>query len=223
MTGHRIPSVTTTRVLIVGLALLAAGLAMWRVRSMAPAPDTPYFPPGHIQIASPTREGESGAAGSDSNAKAPENQQERAPTQQAQAQAPTSPALVAADKPDQEPKKPPQGPTASEVRAALTAWRLAWESRDVENYMRFYHPNFPSRETFERQKNSVMTRAKSIEVGADNIQVTEEAGRVRAVFLQTYRSDTYQSRDVKTQIWVGGNDGPQILSESIQSRRDPAN
>jgi hypothetical protein len=221
MTGHRIPSVTTTRVLIVGLALLAAGLAMWRVRSMAPAPDTPYFPPGHIQIASPTREGELGAAGSESSAKAPENQQDRAAAQQDQA--PASPASVAADKTSQEPQKPPQGPTASEVRAALTAWRLAWESRDVANYMRFYHPNFSGRENFERQKNTVMTRAKSIEVGTDDIQITEEAGRVRAVFLQTYRSDTYQSRDVKTQIWVGGNDGPQILSESIQSRRDPTN
>jgi len=222
MTGHRIPSVTTTRVLIVGLALLAAGLAMWRVRSMAPAPDTPYFPPGHIQIASPKREGESGAAGSEPDAKAPANQQERPSAQQTQAPASMS-ATVSADNTAQETKKPPQGPNASEVRAALTAWRLAWESRDVANYMRFYHPNFPGRETFERQKNNVMTRAKSIEVGADNIQITEEPGRVRAVFLQTYRSDTYQSKDVKTQIWISGSDGPQILSESIQARRDPAN
>jgi hypothetical protein len=87
--------------------------------------------------------------------------------------------------------------------------------------MRFYHADFAGREDFERQKNSVMTRAKAIEVTLDDIQVTEESGRVRAVFLQTYRSDTYRSKDIKTQEWVAGSQGPQILSEFIQTRRDP--
>jgi hypothetical protein len=87
--------------------------------------------------------------------------------------------------------------------------------------MRFYHAEFAGRENFERQKNSVMTRAKTIEVAVENLQLTEESGRVRAVFLQTYRSDTYQSKEVKTQVWVTGSQGPQILSEFIQARRDP--
>lgn len=208
MTGQRVPGVTLTRVLIVGLALLAAGLALWRVRSTAPAPEAPYFPPGHIQIASPSREAEAGASQSDPASK-PETRKEKA----APAATPKGPAAA------QEPEKLSKGPTGSEVRAALTAWRLAWESRDVANYMRFYHAEFAGRENFERQKNNVMTRAKTIEVGLDNIQVTEESGRVRAVFLQTYRSDTYQSKDFKVQVWVSGSQGPQIVSEFI--RRDP--
>lgn len=187
---------------------------------MAPAPDAPYFPPGHIQIASPAREGESGGTPTDSASNKPlASQTDGAALQQSV----TVPPPVAVEKANQEISKAPPVPTSSEVRAALTAWRLAWESRDVSNYMRFYHANFSGRETFERQKNTVMTRAKSIEVGTDNIQITEESGQVRAVFLQTYRSDTYQSKDVKTQIWISGSDGPQILSESIQARRDPAN
>ena len=44
-----------TRVLIVVLALLAAGLAMWRVSTTAPAPEAPYFPPGHMQITANNR------------------------------------------------------------------------------------------------------------------------------------------------------------------------
>lgn len=210
MTGQRVPSVTITRVLIVGLALLAAGLALWRVRSTAPAPETPYFPPGHIQIASPNREADAGASQSEASAK-PENREERA------APVDTAKGPAAA----QDPQKLSKGPTGSEVRNAITAWRVAWESRDVANYMRFYHADFAGRENFERQKNSVMTRAKAIEVTLDDIQVTEESGRVRAVFLQTYRSDTYRSKDIKTQEWVAGSQGPQILSEFIQTRRDP--
>ncbi|MBM3375243.1 MAG: hypothetical protein FJY35_04025 [Betaproteobacteria bacterium] len=210
MTGQRVPSVTLTRVLIVGLALLAAGLALWRVRSTAPAPEAPYFPPGHIQIASPSREAEAPASQSDSSAK-PATQKENA----------TLAATPKGEAAAQEPQKLSKGPTGSEVKDALSAWRLAWESRDVGNYMRFYHAEFAGRENFERQKNSVMTRAKTIEVAVENLQLTEESGRVRAVFLQTYRSDTYQSKEVKTQVWVTGSQGPQILSEFIQARRDP--
>jgi hypothetical protein len=211
MTGQRVPSVTLTRVLIVGLALLAAALALWRVRSTAPAPETPYFPPGHIQIASPGRDAEAGASQPEASA-TPENRDGKATP------AATPKSLAAA----QEPQKLSKGPSSEEVRTAITAWRLAWESRDVANYMRFYHADFAGRENFERQKNSVMTRAKSIEVTIENIAVTEESGRVRALFLQTYRSDTYQSKDMKTQVWVAGSQGPQIVSEFIQARRDPA-
>ena len=210
MTGERVPSVTLTRVLIVGLALLAAGLALWRVRSTAPAPEAPYFPPGHIQIASPNREAEAGASQSDASAKSENREENATPTAAQKDQAAP-----------QEPQKLSKGPTGSEVKDALTAWRLAWESRDVANYMRFYHAEFAGRENFERQKNSVMTRAKTIEVAVENLQVTEESGRVRAVFLQTYRSDTYQSKDIKTQVWVAGSQGPQIVSEFIQAKRDP--
>nr|UOZ96645.1 hypothetical protein NCPCFENI_00541 [Cupriavidus sp.] len=210
MTGQRVPSVTLTRVLIVGLALLAAGLALWRVRSTAPAPEAPYFPPGHIQIASPNRDAQAGASQPDASTK-PENRDEKA----APTATPKDPARA------QDAQKLAKGPTGSEVRNAITAWRLAWESRDVANYMRFYHADFAGRENFERQKNSVMTRARSIEVAVENVEVSEEPGRVRAVFLQTYRSDTYQSRDIKTQVWVAGSQGPQILSEFIQARRDP--
>ncbi|MFZ9812940.1 MAG: L,D-transpeptidase Cds6 family protein, partial [Burkholderiaceae bacterium] len=174
-------------------------------------PEAPYFPPGHIQIASPSREADAAASQSEPPSK-PENREEK-----------VAPVVTSKEQtPDQEPQMLSKGLTGSEVRAALTAWRLAWESRDVANYMRFYHADFAGRENFERQKNSVMTRARSIEVAVENVEVTEESGRVRAVFLQTYRSDTYQSKDIKTQVWVAGSQGPQIVSEFIRTRRDPA-
>ena len=134
----------------------------------------------------------------------PENRQED------NGQAITSKGLAVA----QDPPKFSRAPTDDEVQAALTAWRLAWEARDIVKYMQFYHADFAGRENFERQKKSVMARSKKIEVTLDNIKVTEESGRVRVVFLQTYRSDTYQSKDTKAQVWVLGSQGPQILSEA---------
>jgi invasion protein IalB len=142
----------------------------------------------------------------------PENREEQA------APAATPKGLAALKDPQERLK----GPASEEVRAALAAWRLAWESRDVDDYMRFYHPNFVGRENFERQRKSAMTRARTIRVALEDIQVTEESGRVRVVFLQTYRSDTYQSQDIKSQVWVSGSQGPQILSEVVQARRNPA-
>jgi hypothetical protein len=201
MPSQSLPGITATRLLIVVLALAAAGLAMWRVRSMAPAPETPYFPPGHMQIASPAREAEPSQP---ENATAAEQQAQPAVGQDA-------PSAVS------------YALTSGEVQTALSAWRVAWESRDVETYMMFYHPDFPDRDGFSRQKNGVMVRAKSIRIDLQNIQITLEPQRARVVFLQHYKSDTFESRDVKVQVWVQGTDGPKILQEFSRSRRDSEN
>jgi hypothetical protein len=202
MPSQSLPGITATRLLIVVLALAAAGLAMWRVRSMAPAPETPYFPPGHMQIAAPAREAEPSQP--DNATKAAGQQAQPAGGQDA-----ASAVSIA--------------PTSGEVQTALSAWRLAWESRDVESYLSFYHPDFPNRDGFYRQKNGVMVRAKGISVDLQNVQVTLEPQRARVVFLQHYKSDTFESRDLKVQVWVQGTDGPKILQEFSRSRRDSEN
>ena len=214
-----------TRVLIVVLALLAAGLAMWRVSTTAPAPEAPYFPPGHMQITANNRAGgpveaEKSADGGVSTAEAPA----AAGTATTPASAP--PASTAAQ-PKPEPTAPAKSqtkevgvaPSAGEVQTALAAWKVAWESRDVETYMMFYHPNFPDRNVFSRQKNGVMVRAKNIRIDVQDLKVTIEAQKTRAVFLQHYKSDTYESKDIKTQVWISGPDGPRIIEESTRAKR----
>jgi hypothetical protein len=228
MASQRIPSITMTRVLIVVLALLAAGLAMWRVSTTAPAPDAPYFPPGHMQITANNRnnappESDKPAEGGGSVPVTVSG------TPPAANPTPTTVPSVSAPKGAPVAPAPPEpaskkgvviiAPSAGEVQAALTAWKVAWESRDVATYMMFYHPNFPDRDVFSRQKNGVMVRAKNIRIDVQELKVTVEAQKTRAVFLQHYRSDTYESKDIKTQIWVAGPDGPKILEEFTRAKR----
>lgn len=194
-----------TRVLIVVLSLLAAGLAMWRVSTTAPAPEAPYFPPGHMQITANNRAGN--VVDAEKTAEGGVAVVETLPKSD-----PMPPA-----------KEPAKGvataPSTGEVQTALAAWKVAWESRDVDTYMMFYHPDFPDRNVFSRQKNGVMVRAKNIRVDVQDLKVTVEAQKTRAVFLQHYRSDTYESKDIKTQIWISGPEGPRIIEEFTRARR----
>lgn len=229
-----------TRVLIVVLALLAAGLAMWRVSTTAPAPEAPYFPPGHMQITANNRAGASLDA-----EKSPElvTATTEAPSVSVTTAQPTSSTTTASPPspttPLANPNAPRQAsipvtkaadkgiaggetaPTVGEVQTALAAWEVAWESRDVDTYMMFYHPNFPDKTAFSRQKNGVMVRAKNIRINVQDLKVTVDAQKTRAVFLQHYKSDTYESKDIKTQIWVSGPDGPRIIEEFTRARRGP--
>jgi len=217
-----------TRVLIVVLALLAAGLAMWRVSTTAPAPEAPYFPPGHMQITANNRAGgaveaekspDSGVSNADAPAIAV------TPTSPPSVPPPSSAAIPPRpEPPPATPKPSARGvaaapPSAGEVQTALTAWKVAWESRDVDTYMMFYHPNFPDRSSFSRQKNGVMVRAKNIRIDVQDLKVTVEAQKTRAVFLQHYKSDTYESKDIKTQMWISGPDGPRIVEEFTRAKR----
>lgn len=220
----KIPSVTLTRVLIVALALLAAGIAMWRVSTTTPAPETPYFPPGHMQITANTRPAETEPQPDTkaSELKAPEPAAPaNSPPQEANKTAEQTPvpiAAVPAPMPSAAPSAPKPPTTAAisvtDVERALAEWKLAWESRDVPRYLGFYHPDFPDLRVFSRQKNGVMVRAKNISVGVDQTEISPlPEDRVRVRFLQSYRSDTYESQDFKTQIWVSSPDGPKIIEE----------
>ena len=242
MPTQRIPSITTTRILIVVLALLAAGLAMWRVSTTAPAPEAPYFPPGHMQITANNRglEGEKQEEAQSppvASSTAGETQSVVAAT--ASTSPPSSPSSAAISGPSEStskqtgaktlaqpeasigPRETPvsSAPSAGGVQTALAAWRAAWEARDVETYMLFYHQDFRDRARFARQKNGVMVRAKDIRVVVQDIKIAVESQRTRAVFLQHYKSDSYESRDIKTQIWVASKDGPKILEEFTRARR----
>ena len=216
-----------TRVLIVVLALLAAGLAMWRVSTTAPAPEAPYFPPGHMQITANNRAGGSGEAEkpADDAIAGAEAPTANVPTPTPLPAPPSSAVTAALPKPEAvvTGKAPAKGvgtaPSVGEVQTALAAWKVAWESRDADTYMMFYHPNFPDRNVFSRQKNGVMVRAKNIRIEVQDLKVTVEAQRTRAVFLQHYKSDTYESKDIKTQMWISGSDGPRIIEEFTRAKR----
>ncbi|MGA0892692.1 MAG: L,D-transpeptidase Cds6 family protein [Burkholderiaceae bacterium] len=260
-TDTKRPGNRLTIVVIVLLAVSAAVIAMWRVSTTSTVQETPYFPPGHIQIASnqkPASPVEEGSASTSQVAEttppakqpegsvqattpaseptaAPKPEEPSVATQPppsaqvvaaatgstpaaSQPQAASRPAPASLPKTELN-KNPSLGtePSLSDVRDSVEQWRQSWESRQAAAYVEFYHPRFPGLTGFARQKNSVMGRAQFIEVKVSDLKLSLEPGFTKAEFKQHYKSNTYESFDVKTQHWVMTNSGPRIIEETIRS------
>ena len=240
-TDSKRPGSRLTIIVIVLLAVSAAVIAMWRVSTTSTVQEAPYFPPGHIQIASnqkpesPSEESNAPASQAGESAtgagQAPESVNPSGPSaaisQPASAVAPAaptaqvtpaSPASLASPNPQTAEKQAfGSEPSLSDVRESIEQWRQSWESRQAATYIEFYHPRFPNLTAFARQKNSVMSRAEVIEVKVSEIKLSLEPGLTKAEFRQHYKSNTYESFDIKTQHWVMTNSGPRIIEETIQS------
>ncbi|MGA0792688.1 MAG: L,D-transpeptidase Cds6 family protein, partial [Burkholderiaceae bacterium] len=235
--------------------------AMWRVSTTSTVQETPYFPPGHIQIASnqkPASPVEEGSASTSQVAETtpPAQQPEGSvqattpaseptaapkplepsvatqPPPSAQVVAAATGSTPAASQPQAASRPAPASlpktelnknpslgtePSLSDVRDSVEQWRQSWESRQAAAYVEFYHPRFPGLTGFARQKNSVMGRAQFIEVKVSDLKLSLEPGFTKAEFKQHYKSNTYESFDVKTQHWVMTNSGPRIIEETIRS------
>ena len=243
-TDSKRPGSRLTIIVIVLLAVSAAVIAMWRVSTTSTVQEAPYFPPGHIQIASnqkpesPSEEsnapasqagesttgagqapesvnpsGPSAAISQPASAVAP-----AAPTAQVAQVNPASPASLASPNPQTAEKQAfGSEPSLSDVPESIEQWRQSWESRQAATYIEFYHPRFPNLTAFARQKNSVMSRAEVIEVKVSEIKLSLEPGLTKAEFRQHYKSNTYESFDIKTQHWVMTNSGPRIIEETIKT------
>lgn len=240
-TDSKRPGSRLTIIVIVLLAVSAAVIAMWRVSTTSTVQEAPYFPPGHIQIASnqkpesPSEESNAPASQAGESAtgagQAPESVNPSGPSaaisQPASAVAsaapaaqvaPASTASLASPNPQTAEKQAfGSEPSLSDVRESIEQWRQSWESRQAATYIEFYHPRFPNLTAFARQKNSVMSRAEVIEVKVSEIKLSLEPGLTKAEFRQHYKSNTYESFDIKTQHWVMTNSGPRIIEETIQS------
>jgi hypothetical protein len=230
-TDSKRPGSRLTIVVIVLLAVSAAAIAMWRVSTTSTAQETPYFPPGHIQIASNQK-----PAGPEDEANPPAKPEEPSVTSQAPssaglvaaatasaptaAESPATPQPVPTALPKAEPtEKQALGtePSLSDIRDSVEQWRQSWESRQAAAYLEFYHPRFPGLTGFASQKNSVMGRAQFIEVKVSELKLSLEPGFTKAEFKQHYKSNTYESFDIKTQHWVMTNSGPRIIEETIRN------
>jgi hypothetical protein len=240
-TNSKRPGSRLTIFLIVLLAVSAAVIAMWRVSTTSMVQEVPYFPPGHIQIAgsqkpeSPSEESNAPASQAGENTsgagQVPETVNPSGPaaaiSQPASAVAladpaaqvtPASPASLATPNPQAAEKQAfGSEPSLSDIRESIEQWRKSWESKQAAAYIEFYHPKFPNLTAFARQKNSVMGRAEVIEVKVSEIKLSLEPGFTKAEFRQHYKSNSYESVDIKTQHWVMTNSGPRIIEETIQT------
>jgi ketosteroid isomerase-like protein len=127
----------------------------------------------------------------------------------------------------------------AEVAIAVDSWRQAWQQKELDAYMRLYHPNAQivrmnvgkSRKYVERRMTPVELRPRMaaiirsyarMEVVVRDFRVASDGNRMVATFHQEFTAWTrprdmkpaYMDRGLKTLVFVPSNGGWQIVSES---------
>jgi hypothetical protein len=117
----------------------------------------------------------------------------------------------------------------------IEGWRLAWQSRDAEAYLRHYGPNFVppnglTRAAWSMARKRNLSSRSSINVGVKDLRVERlDANRIKLAFLQDYTSGAYQENaKLKTMLlerhgkkWfiVGEWQGDASLPKATVSKR----
>lgn len=114
----------------------------------------------------------------------------------------------------------PADDTAVALDTATRNWAKAWESMQFPTYRSFYSDRFvpdggQSMRAWERLREQRLSKAGSITVDVDNVQVQKLGPDVAAtVFSQRYVSNNYRDVVTKRLEWVHENGRWQITRES---------
>ncbi len=97
----------------------------------------------------------------------------------------------------------------NELNKTIDAWRVDWESRDTDRFMKHYSKRFKSADQnfdqFAAQKRQVNTGKEWIKVKLDNMSVFRNPGKEEVVvvtFDQDYRSNNLNNQMKKRQYWL---------------------
>ena len=125
------------------------------------------------------------------------------------------------------PQKPPEPAPAAQqqegaVIAAVSDWAHAWSEQDVAAYLSHYAPDFNppgnlSRDAWEKQRQSRVSRPKSIRVDVSEPAVTFNGNdKVTVRFKQHYQSDSIDSTGHKTLTMVRSGGQWLIVAEQFE-------
>ncbi len=123
-----------------------------------------------------------------------------------------TPASPSAESPPQQPEAAhsasespvvaPTSETDDPVRAAVFAWRDAWQARDIPAYLAHYAADFRpgrgwSRAQWERYRRRVIGKARNIHIAIENLTVERQGSRAVARFHQRYQASNYRDETDK--------------------------
>ena len=107
-----------------------------------------------------------------------------------------------------------------EVGYAIEQWRAAWESGDVQSYLRQYSPDFKpandlSVDDWEIQRLSRVTPSKKIELDLNSFDMSfsDQLTKAYVEFQQSYTSGAYSEASTKQLVLVKVAGSWKILSE----------
>jgi murein L,D-transpeptidase YafK len=110
-----------------------------------------------------------------------------------------------------------------EVRDFIESWRQAWESKNLDQYMKHYCLNFQSSWLdycgWKEKKRKLNSRYKKIRVKLGNVYLYKQDGLITAIFTQTYSSDSFQSSGIKV-IYLTHDKGHSIYAEDYHKPAD---
>ncbi len=105
--------------------------------------------------------------------------------------------------------------------AAVQAWRSAWSRQDVPAYFKAYSdtfdvgPRFKTLKQWQHYKQRVISKRAFIRVTLEHIKAQLlPDGEIKIVFLQHFRSDAFNSDDIKELRLKAGRDGWKIVYET---------
>jgi murein L,D-transpeptidase YafK len=106
------------------------------------------------------------------------------------------------------------------LAGAIESWRLDWESRDTERYLKHYSPRFaaPGQDlaAWSAHKRNVNGAKRWIKVGLSQVSMIRyprERDFVVVTFDQDYRSDSLSNAVRKRQYWIKEDGQWKILYE----------
>ncbi len=104
------------------------------------------------------------------------------------------------------------------VLAFLGEWKLAWEQKNLDRFMKMYHPDFEHEgmnyEMLLKVKKNFFRKYRTIRVDVDRVEIRKAQGRVLVRFVQSFQGDSYRDKGWKSMVLAGGKDaGFRIVSE----------
>lgn len=100
----------------------------------------------------------------------------------------------------------------------LERWKTFWEKKDLDRFVKMYHPDFQlgnmDRKMFRKSKKRLFNKYQSIRVEFERVEIRKVEERVEVKFLQSFQGDDYRDKGWKNMVLVGGkNKGFRIFSE----------
>ena len=113
-------------------------------------------------------------------------------------------------------------PDEKSVLEVLTRWSAAWSARDMAGYFATYSPDFKpasgkSLAAWKAERTARIAGKKEILVQVQQPGVRIEADQATVKFIQSYRSDSFTSTDVKTMVLVRKDGKWLIVQEEVSS------
>lgn len=96
----------------------------------------------------------------------------------------------------------PQGP-AEDIGRAVNEWASAWQSKDVDSYLKHYADDFKpagglTRSVWLQQRRQRLGRPGEISVELSDLDIKADAGNATARFTQSYSTQGKTLRETKT-------------------------